>query len=76
LFYTVKQNEIVVKNLWSSREPAYSFGQKLWAFTRLCGSLIRGINPRAERPPVPDWNLANLGGAIVPALGRRWRRRA
>jgi serine phosphatase RsbU (regulator of sigma subunit) len=58
----------------NEREPAYSFGQKLWAFTRLCGSLIRGINPRAERPPVPDWNLANLGGAIVPSLGRRWRK--
>ena len=59
----------------SEREPAYSLGQKLWAFTRLCGSVIRGINPRAERPPVPDLNLANLGGAIVPALGRRWRKR-
>ena len=40
---------------------------------RLLGSLIRAINPRAERPPLPDFNLANVGGAIIPALGRRWR---
>jgi len=39
-------------------------------FTR---SLIRAVNPRAERPPLPDANLANIGGAIIPALGRRWR---
>ncbi len=24
-------------------------------------------------PPLPDLNLANIGGAIIPALGRRWR---
>ena len=24
-------------------------------------------------PPLPDFNLANIGGAIIPALGRRWR---
>jgi phosphoserine phosphatase RsbU/P len=24
-------------------------------------------------PPLPDFNLANLGGAFIPALGRRWR---
>jgi hypothetical protein len=37
------------------------------------GSLIRSIHPRAERAPFPDANLANIGGAIIPALGRRWR---
>ena len=58
----------------SERQPDYSLSQKLWAFARFCGSVIRGINPRAERPPVPDLNLANLGGAIVPSLARRWRK--
>jgi sigma-B regulation protein RsbU (phosphoserine phosphatase) len=51
----------------------YSFGEKLGAFTRFTGSLIRSVNPRAERAPFPDANLANIGGAIIPALGRRWR---
>jgi hypothetical protein len=52
----------------------YSFGERVSALRRFTGSLIRALDPRAERPPLPDLNLANLGGAIVPALGRRWRR--
>jgi len=54
-------------------EPHYSFGEKLGAFGRFAGSLIRSVNPEAERAPFPDANLANIGGAIIPALGRRWR---
>ena len=57
----------------NGREPRYSLGEKLGALVRLSGSLIRAIDPRAERPPLPDANLANIGGAIIPALGRRWR---
>jgi sigma-B regulation protein RsbU (phosphoserine phosphatase) len=57
----------------SGSEPHYSLKEKLWALIRLAGSSIRAINPRAERPPLPDANLANIGGAIIPALGRRWR---
>ena len=57
----------------TGRKPHYSFGEKLGALLRLGGSLIRAIDPRAERPPLPDANLANIGGAIIPALGRRWR---
>ena len=53
--------------------PQYSIGDKLRAMARLAGSLVRGLLPGGERPPLPDWNLANLGGAIIPALGRRWR---
>jgi hypothetical protein len=37
--------------------------------------LIRSLNPRAERAPFPDAKLANIGGAIIPALARRWRAR-
>jgi phosphoserine phosphatase RsbU/P len=54
-------------------ESRYSFGEKLKAQFRLFGSLIRSINPKSERPPLPDMNLANIGGAIIPALGRHWR---
>ena len=57
----------------NGRAPRYSFGEKLGALVRFSGSLIRAVNPRAERPPFPDANLANIGGAIIPALGRRWR---
>ena len=59
----------------TGREPSRSLGEKWKASIRLLGSLIRGLNPRAERPPLPDLNLANIGGAIIPALGRRWRAR-
>lgn len=45
----------------------------LWANVRLVGSIIRGINPWAERPPLPDLNVANIGGAIIPSLEQRWR---
>jgi hypothetical protein len=51
----------------------YSIGDQLRAFGRLAGSLIRALIPGSERPPLPDWNLANPGGAIIPAPGRRWR---
>jgi sigma-B regulation protein RsbU (phosphoserine phosphatase) len=56
-------------------QPHYSVGEKLSALGRFSRSLARAINPRAERPPFPDANLANLGGAIIPALARRWRPR-
>jgi sigma-B regulation protein RsbU (phosphoserine phosphatase) len=57
----------------NGRQPSHSFSEKFSATMRLLGSLIRGINPRAERPPLPDFSLPNVGGAIIPALGRRWR---
>jgi sigma-B regulation protein RsbU (phosphoserine phosphatase) len=57
----------------SGRALRFSFGEKLGALIRFSGSLLRAVDPRAERPPFPDANLANIGGAILPALGRRWR---
>ena len=54
-------------------EQRHSFGDQLGALGRFAGSLIRSIHPGAERAPFPDANLANIGGAIIPALGRRWR---
>jgi len=57
----------------NNRELAFSLGEKLRALIRFGGALIRSLDPRAERAPFPDLNLPNIGGAIVPALGRRWR---
>jgi serine phosphatase RsbU (regulator of sigma subunit) len=57
----------------NGRRAAYTLGEKLGAVLRFGGSLFRALRPGAERPPLPDLNLANLGGAIIPAFGRRWR---
>jgi sigma-B regulation protein RsbU (phosphoserine phosphatase) len=57
----------------NGQKPHYSFREKLEAQFRFLRTLVRSINPKAERAPFPDWNLANLGGAIFPALARRWR---
>jgi phosphoserine phosphatase RsbU/P len=57
----------------NGRQPRVSLGEKLAAAGRFFGTLVRSVNPRAERPPVPDLSLPNVGGAIIPALGRRWR---
>ena len=52
----------------NGRAAHYPFGQKLRALGRFMGALLR-----AERPPLPDANLANIGGAIIPVLSRRWK---
>jgi len=57
----------------SGRKPRFFLKDFLWANLRMVGSLLRAINPWAERPPLPDFNLANIGGAIIPALEQRWR---
>jgi phosphoserine phosphatase RsbU/P len=59
----------------SGRPLRFSLAEKLGALMRFARTLIGAINPRAERAPFPDANLANIGGAIIPALGRRWRAR-
>ena len=57
----------------NGHKPRHSFKDFLWANIRFVGSLIRAINPWAERPPLPDFNVVNIGGAIIPALEQRWR---
>lgn len=48
----------------------FSIAEKLGALRRFLGALFH-----AEHPPLPDANLANVGGAIIPALVRFWRPR-
>jgi serine phosphatase RsbU (regulator of sigma subunit) len=59
----------------NGRKLRFSLREKFQALGRFASSLIRSIDPRAERAPFPDANLANVGGAIIPALARRWRAR-
>ena len=60
----------------NGRTPRVPISEKITAVSRFLGTLIRSVNPRAERAPFPDANLANLGGAILPVLAKTWRARA
>src|SRR5271163_3319134 len=55
----------------NGRRLRFPLREKLQAFGRFASALMRG-----ERAPFPDANLANIGGAIIPALARRWRARS
>jgi phosphoserine phosphatase RsbU/P len=57
----------------NGRALHFSLREKLGAFGRFLKTFFRSLHPHAERAPFPDANLANVGGAIIPALGRRWR---
>ena len=57
----------------NGRSLHFTFRERLEAFRRFLKTFVRSLNPRADRAPFPDVSLANLGGAIIPALGRRWR---
>ena len=59
----------------NGQQPKVPFREKLVAAGQFLGTLVRSLRPGAERPPVPDFTAANVGGAIIPALGRRWRAR-
>jgi serine phosphatase RsbU (regulator of sigma subunit) len=52
----------------NGRQLKFSLREKLGAMGRFTSALMRG-----ERAPFPDAKLANIGGAIIPALARRWR---
>jgi hypothetical protein len=57
----------------NARPPRICLRQKFGAMLRFTAAVFRSIDPRAERPPLPDLKLANIGGAIIPRLGKRWR---
>lgn len=60
----------------TSRPLQFGVGDKLKAFGRFCRTALGAWRSGAERPPLPDFTLANVGGAIMPSLQQRWRRRA
>jgi serine phosphatase RsbU (regulator of sigma subunit) len=60
----------------NGRSLHFPFSERLRALGRFTLTLLRSANPRNERAPFPDANLANIGGAIIPALGRLWRARS
>jgi sigma-B regulation protein RsbU (phosphoserine phosphatase) len=57
----------------SGLRPKIRLRQKLRAAARFAAAAVCAINPSAERPPLPDFKLANIAGAIIPPLGKRWR---
>lgn len=52
----------------NGRRLRHPFAEKLRALGRAISAVVRG-----EPVPFPDVRVANIGGAIIPALGRRWR---
>lgn len=59
----------------TSRQTRYSLTDRVRALGRVLRTAAGSLRPGAERPPLPDANLANIGGPIVPSLQRRWRAR-
>lgn len=57
----------------TARPMRYGVGDRVKAFGRFCRTALGSWRSGAERPPLPDFTLANVGGAIVPALHQRWR---
>jgi sigma-B regulation protein RsbU (phosphoserine phosphatase) len=54
----------------NGRRLRFSWREKFQALGRFTRALLHG-----ERAPFPDANLANIGGAVIPALAKRWRAR-
>jgi hypothetical protein len=59
----------------NGRRPSVSLRDKLKAFVRIGTDALKSMSPSADRAPLPDMNLANIGGAVIPGAGRRWRGR-
>ncbi|NNF08295.1 MAG: serine/threonine-protein phosphatase [Candidatus Eisenbacteria bacterium] len=55
-------------------EPDSSFGERLRAGGRLAGGILQAVKTGGPFP-WPDLTPANLGGAIIPSLSRRWAKR-
>jgi serine phosphatase RsbU (regulator of sigma subunit) len=59
--------------LFRATGPARSkFRHRLVAPFRVVGGLIGSFLPGGQRAPLPDFTLANLGGALIGKLDRRW----
>jgi len=57
----------------NAKRPRLRFRQKVGAGFRLIGAIFKAVDPRAERPPLPDFTVPNIFGAVVPQLAKRWR---
>jgi serine phosphatase RsbU (regulator of sigma subunit) len=49
-----------------------SLFQQVRAVGHIAAAIVRSFGPRGEPVPWPDFNLANIGGAIFAPLHRRW----
>ena len=69
--FGVEADEVAILAITGNRRHlCFLVPEKLRAVGRFTSALMRG-----ERAPFPDARLANVGGALFPALGRRWRAR-
>lgn len=57
----------------TGKRVALPLKQKLRAAARFVRTAIPGLRAAGEWAPFPDLKLANIGGAMIPKLGRRWR---
>jgi phosphoserine phosphatase RsbU/P len=57
----------------NAKRPQVRLRQKIGAAFRFAGAVFRALIPGAERPPFPDFNLANIVGAVIPPVAKRWR---
>jgi phosphoserine phosphatase RsbU/P len=61
----------------NGRDLEFSLAQKWAVAKRYFSALLRAHRDGTEKPlfPYPDSHVANIGGAIIPALSRFWRAR-
>jgi hypothetical protein len=61
----------------NGRNLQFSLTEKWGVAKGYFSALARALHGGTKKPffPYPDSHLANLGGAIIPALSRLWRAR-
>ncbi len=70
----LRQDDVTVMLLQPVARPVnIPMRKRIGAFFRFLGTTVCAINPRAERPPLPDFNVPNFLGAVIPPLAKRWR---
>ncbi len=73
----LSQDDLTVLVARCTAQPLeFSLGDRLGALGRILRTALGSWRSGAERAPLPDLTLANIGGAVVPALSKRWRRPA